>query len=78
MTDLNSLLPANSGWQLEAAQAINDSGQIAGYGLINGETHAFLMNTEAVAPEPGSVALVGVAGAFLGLARKRLRRARKV
>ena len=41
MTDLNSLLPANSGWVLQTANAINDSGQIAGWGTINGQTHAF-------------------------------------
>jgi hypothetical protein len=34
MTDLNSLLPANSGWHLVGAFAINDSGQIAGYGFL--------------------------------------------
>jgi probable HAF family extracellular repeat protein len=42
MTDLNSLLPANSGWVLSDARGINDSGQIAGTGLINGRDHAFL------------------------------------
>ena len=30
MTDLNSRLPAGSGWVLEAATAINDSGEIVG------------------------------------------------
>jgi probable HAF family extracellular repeat protein len=43
MTDLNSLLPANSGWVLYSARDINDRGQIVGQGLINGEPHAFLM-----------------------------------
>ena len=32
MTDLNSRLPAGSGWVLEAATAINDSGEIVGWG----------------------------------------------
>jgi probable HAF family extracellular repeat protein len=42
--DLNSLLPANSGWQLDGGTYdINDSGQIAGTGLINGHQHAFLL-----------------------------------
>jgi hypothetical protein len=36
MTDLNSLLPTGSRWQLVDAYAINDSGQIVGYGNING------------------------------------------
>ena len=42
MVDLNDLIPKGSPWMLQYASAINDSGQIAGVGLINGETHAFL------------------------------------
>ncbi len=33
MADLNTLLPAGSGWVLQNAQAINDSGQIVGWGV---------------------------------------------
>ena len=44
MTDLNTQLPAGSGWVLESAAAINDSGQIVGYGTINGQRHAYLLN----------------------------------
>jgi len=36
MIDLNALLPTGSGWQLFEAYGINDSGQITGYGYING------------------------------------------
>lgn len=45
LTDLSTtLLPANSGWQLQAAVAINDNGQITGYGFTSaGEQHAFLL-----------------------------------
>jgi probable HAF family extracellular repeat protein len=32
MQDLNRLLPPGSGWVLEAATAINGSGEIAGFG----------------------------------------------
>jgi len=42
MTDLNTLIPAGSPWYLLAALSTNDAGEIAGYGTINGETHAFL------------------------------------
>jgi probable HAF family extracellular repeat protein len=42
MTDLNALIPTGSPWYLSAAQAINNAGQITGWGLINGEIHAFL------------------------------------
>jgi probable HAF family extracellular repeat protein len=41
MTDLNTLLPANSGWQLVAATDINDAGEITGYGYFNGRPAAF-------------------------------------
>ncbi|HEY4257416.1 MAG TPA: hypothetical protein VGM66_09400 [Candidatus Udaeobacter sp.] len=43
MQDLNRLIPANSGWILGQANGINDAGQIAGYGTIRGQTHAFLL-----------------------------------
>jgi probable HAF family extracellular repeat protein len=46
MLDLNGLIPANSGWNLTWAFAINDSGQIVGQGLINGESHAFLLTPQ--------------------------------
>jgi probable HAF family extracellular repeat protein len=42
ITDLNTLIPKYSGWYLEAAQSINESGQIAGWGIINGLVHGFL------------------------------------
>ena len=42
MTDLNTLIPKDSGWYLQQAQSINDAGQIAGYGTNNGAVHAFL------------------------------------
>jgi len=37
MTDLNSLIPANSGWELLFATDINNRGQIVGYGVHNGQ-----------------------------------------
>jgi probable HAF family extracellular repeat protein len=47
LIDLNGQIPANSGWVLGDANAINVSGQIAGNGTItaNGQTqsHAFLL-----------------------------------
>lgn len=41
--DLNALIPANSGWVLQEAHAINNKGQIVGNGTLNGQTHAFLL-----------------------------------
>ena len=42
MFDLNDLIPSSSGWELTRARDINNSGQLVGNGIINGETHAFL------------------------------------
>jgi probable HAF family extracellular repeat protein len=50
ITDLNSLLPEGTGWELWQASAINDSGQIVGYGDVSGQTHAYLLNPEGPAP----------------------------
>ena len=44
MYDLNNLIPANSGWTLVNASAINDLGQIVGNGLVNGAGHAFRLD----------------------------------
>jgi hypothetical protein len=43
VTDLNSQLPKGSGWVLERAFAINDNGEVAGVGTLNGAPHAFLL-----------------------------------
>ncbi|HVO96424.1 MAG TPA: hypothetical protein VMT15_00065 [Bryobacteraceae bacterium] len=42
MMDLNTLIPANSGWYLMSSCSLNDLGEIVGYGVINGEMHSFL------------------------------------
>ena len=44
MLDLNALVDPAAGWILVHATAINDSGQIAGYGTAPyGNTRAFLL-----------------------------------
>ena len=43
MQDLNKLIPADSGWLLTEAKGINESGQIVGYGFLNGERRAFVL-----------------------------------
>jgi probable HAF family extracellular repeat protein len=50
MTDLNNLIPANSGWVLTDADGINDKQQIVGTGTINGQGHAFLWQIGGGAP----------------------------
>ena len=47
--DLNSLIDANSGWELREARGINDIGQIVGWGLTGGEEHAFLLTPSRLA-----------------------------
>src|SRR2546426_5131304 len=43
--DFNDLIETSSGWTLQYAGAINDAGQIAGYGINgSGRTNAFLLN----------------------------------
>jgi probable HAF family extracellular repeat protein len=61
---LLSLLPPSTAWSDLNATAINNSGQIVGQGLINGEEHAFLMSPTAV-PEPASLAFWALVPAAL-------------
>lgn len=41
--ELNTLIPPDTGWFLQFANAINDRGQIAGSGLLNGTSHGFIL-----------------------------------
>jgi probable HAF family extracellular repeat protein len=47
MTDLNTLLPPNSDWELTSAQFINDNRQIAGEGLYQNQSVWFLLTLAA-------------------------------
>jgi probable HAF family extracellular repeat protein len=47
LKDLNDLIPAHSGWVLEGAAAINNHGQIAVNGRINGQKRAFLLTPKS-------------------------------
>jgi probable HAF family extracellular repeat protein len=57
LMDLNSLVLPGTGWSLRSAEAINDRGEIAGYGIIGGQTRAFLL---VAVPEPSTYLLIGV------------------
>ncbi len=43
MQDLNALIPGGSGWALRNATAINNAGQIVGWGDVGTESHGFLL-----------------------------------
>jgi hypothetical protein len=68
-TDLNSLVNAASGWVLLSANSINDSGQIVGDGIFNGQKEAFLLTPT---PIPAAAWLMG-SGLFglFGFRRKK-------
>jgi hypothetical protein len=72
VTYLNDLISQNTGWSLSRAFGINDSGQIIGVGLLNGEHHSYLL-TPSPAPvsEPSTMLLLGSAlFGFFGLRKK--------
>jgi probable HAF family extracellular repeat protein len=50
VTDLDTLLPPGSGWDLIRAHDINDAGQIVGMGRHEGKTRGFVLTP---VPEPG-------------------------
>jgi probable HAF family extracellular repeat protein len=72
LVDLNTLLEpvSGAGWILTGAVAINDHGQIAGYGTLNGVDRGFLLTP---VPEPSSLAVAAlgvVAFATVALRRR--------
>jgi surface-anchored protein len=52
--DLNSLIPAATGWTLLSAEGINDNGEIVGYGSFGGVNQAFMLRP-VVAGNGGSL-----------------------
>jgi hypothetical protein len=60
--NLNDLIAANSGWQLQSAFSINDDGWIVGLGKLNGRESVFLAQP---VPEPASLLFLGVGAAAL-------------
>jgi hypothetical protein len=58
MLDLNTLLPGGSGWTLVSGNAINDAGQITGYGINpSGAHHAFLLSPPASTQTPAQMVM---------------------
>lgn len=52
MSDLNGRVPPGSGWELQQANAVNDAGQVVGFGLVAGSQHAFLLSPPGLEPAP--------------------------
>lgn len=50
IVDLNTEIPAGSGWQLQSAAAINDNGWIVGSGVYNGVDRGFLLIPDTTPP----------------------------
>jgi probable HAF family extracellular repeat protein len=76
IVDLNSLVGNASGWTLTTATGISDTGQIVGYGNVNGTPHGFLLTPmPRPVPEPSTLAVLGLATvAWCGRqAKRRLR-----
>lgn len=79
MTNLNSLLPVGSEWDITAADSVNDAGDILATATDDGQTFAIelmpsSLNATAfvVSPEPSAVALAGLGLLFIGkLGRRR-------
>jgi probable HAF family extracellular repeat protein len=70
MTDLNTVSEvAGAGWSLSYAYAINDLGQIVGYGINSqGEEHAFMLTP---VPEPEVYLMMGVGVCLAGVIARR-------
>lgn len=50
--DLNTFLPAGSGWVLLSAEGINENGDIVGYGTFNGSSRAYLLENAVPPAQP--------------------------
>lgn len=53
MLDLNTLIPADSGWTLIEARGINNAGHIVGVGIKDGDLRAYLLEPAAMVPGSG-------------------------
>jgi uncharacterized membrane protein len=75
--DMNTLLPGGSGWMLQDATGINASGQITGWGTLNGQEEAFLLTPGAgdasAVPEPTSLFVFGLITVVGVIARRKTR-----
>ncbi len=73
LTPIASLIPADSGWDVQSLDDINDRDQIVGLGLFDGQERAFLLTpaTAQFIPEPSAMGLACGALVLLRRARRR-------
>ena len=72
-TDLQTILPAESGWDLESARRINDLGTIVGTGRYRGEYRSYMLKPLSPIPEPSTLILMISAGLAVAMGRVRTR-----
>jgi probable HAF family extracellular repeat protein len=72
LIDLNSLIAPNSGWVLQSATGISDSGQIVGYGTFDGERRGFVLTplVAVAAPEPTPFAMFALVVGAIAVRRR--------
>jgi probable HAF family extracellular repeat protein len=59
ITDLNTLIPTNSGWVLSSAQFVNDAGRIVGFGDYNNQFTWFVFDPSSGGSNGVPVAIAG-------------------
>jgi probable HAF family extracellular repeat protein len=67
VTSLNALIDPAAGWKIQLPKAINDRGQIAATGLLNGTAYAVLLTP---VPEPAAASMLGLGLGVLVLRRR--------
>jgi probable HAF family extracellular repeat protein len=73
VTNLSALSEVlSAGWKIDAVSAINNLGQIVGYGTINGQQHGFILSSLAAPELDGSNGMLALAllGGMLSLIKR--------
>jgi probable HAF family extracellular repeat protein len=74
VASLNALIDPAAGWSIQHARAINDHGQIAATGILNGTSYAVLLTP---VPEPAAASMLGLGLGLLAMARGLRQRRRR-